>query len=808
MLDQTPMFIKVALNIPADKLFTYEVPVELQEHIAIGKRVFVSFGRRKRTGFIIEINNSCNLEKVKFVSEVLDEEPLFSEQDLRFYQWITNYFMYPLGKALAEIIPAGSEKKDFLWITPLPVTKETPLSPAQKKIWELLQQYPQGITLAGLTKVCRLKNLSSTIANLHLAGLLQIDEKQKKQLAPLREKVVKISNIGMDEQKLTRRQEELVAFLQKRGEMPLNELICSSGISSAVVKKLQDKGIIELSETEKIRATAIDSLTGENKMTPALNAQQQKALREISAHLEKNSFKPILLHGVTGSGKTEVYLNAIAQVLKNDGSAIYLVPEIALTPQLVSRISGRFGQEQIAMMHSGIAEPIRYDQWRQIRRGRIKLVIGARSALFAPLPNLKLIIVDEEHDASYKQDDRLCYHGRDMAVLRAKLERAVVVLGSATPGIRSYYNARNKKYSYLEISRRVEDKPLPEIEIVDMKAQSSLQGGSSILSDNLISAIKRTLARKEQVLLFLNKRGFDTFMICADCGYNFRCPNCAVSLKSHAAEGVIKCHYCNYTQKAMPLCPSCGGSRILNYGTGTQKLEAQIKDLFPEARIQRMDSDTTQAKGAQGKILRKLEEQEIDILVGTQMITKGHDFPFITLVGVICADTALNIPDFRAAERTFQQLTQVAGRGGRGATPGKVIIQTFNPQHFTLKHVQNHDYKSFYAEEIVFREDLRYPPFSRIINLRLSATKKETLLDQAGQLKDTAQKLCAEYGNKIEIIGPAESPLAKIKNRWRWQMLLKSENAAALHQLVRRLMQTRGKNSVRVTVDVDPENFM
>jgi primosomal protein N' (replication factor Y) len=802
------MFINIALNIPADKLFTYEVPIDLQDQIAVGKRVFVSFGRRKRTGFIIEIINSCSLEKVKSVSEVLDEEPLFSEQDLRFYQWITNYFMYPLGKALAEIIPAGSEKKDFLWITPLPLINDVSLPPAQKKVWGLLQQYPQGIALAGLTKISGLKNISGAICSLHLAGLLQIDEKQKKQLAARRQKVVILNTSKIDEEKLTRKQEELIAFLRQRGKMALHDLIRLSGTSSAIIKRLQDKGIIELSETEKIRTAVFESLTGENTIRYTLNSRQQKAFQEISAHLKKNVFTPILLHGVTGSGKTEVYLNAIAQVLENDGSAIYLVPEIALTPQLISRIQGRFDQEQIAIMHSGIAESIRYDQWRQIKRGRIKLVIGARSALFAPLPNLKLIIVDEEHDASYKQDDRLCYHGRDMAVLRAKLDCAVVVLGSATPGIRSYYNARNKKYSCLEISQRVEDKPLPEIEIIDMKAQLEAQGKAPILSVHLIAAIEMTLTKKEQVLLFLNKRGFDTFLVCADCGYNFRCPNCAVSLKNHAAEGVIKCHYCNYTKKALPVCPTCHGNRILSYGTGTQKLEAQIKNLFPEARIQRMDSDTTQAKGAQEKILQKLGGREIDILVGTQMITKGHDFPFITLVGVISADTSLNMPDFRAGERTFQQLTQVAGRGGRGTAPGRVIIQTFNPQHYALKHVQNHDYKSFYEEEIAFRKDLGYPPFSRIINVRLSATKKETLLDQAKLLGKTAKKLSAESGNKVAIIGPAESPLAKIKGRYRWQMLLKSENANALHQLARELLHKMGKSTVKITVDVDPENFM
>ena len=802
------MFINVALNIPANKLFTYGVPADLDKQIVIGKRVFVPFGRRKRTGFIIEINKSCSLEKVKSISEVLDEEPLFSEHDLKFYQWIANYFMYPLGKALAEIIPAGAEKKDFLWITPLPLIKDISLPPTQKKLLELLQQYPQGIALNHLAKISGLKNVSPIIYNLHSAGLLQIDEKQKNQLAVRKEKFASINFSKIDEAKLTRKQEELVSFLRDRETMALDDLIGQSGTSSAIIKRLQDKGIITLSENEKIRTANIESLIGQQEIKIVLNSQQEKVLREISRHLDKKAFTPILLHGITGSGKTEVYLHAIAEVLKNDGKAIYLVPEIALTPQLISRIQGRFDHEQIAILHSGIAESVRYDQWRQIKRGQIKLVIGARSALFAPLPDLRLIIVDEEHDASYKQDDRLCYHARDLAVLKAKLHHAVVVLGSATPGIRTYYNAENKKYHHLEIPQRVNDKPLPKIEIIDMKAQMETQGKAPILSDALIAAIEMTLARKEQVLLFLNKRGFDTFLVCADCGYNFRCPNCAVSLKNHAAEGVIKCHYCNYTQKAMPVCPTCHGSRILSYGTGTQKLEAEIRKLFSEARIQRMDSDTTQTKGAQEKILQKLWQREIDILVGTQMITKGHDFPFITLVGVISADTSLNMPDFRAGERTFQQLTQVAGRGGRGTSPGRVIIQTFNPQHYALVHVQNHDYKSFYEEEIAFRKDLRYPPFSRIINLRLSATKKETLWDQAKLLGKMAKKLSSPYGNKVEIIGPAESPLAKIKGRWRWQMLLKSENANALHQLARELLHKTEKSTVKITVDVDPENFM
>ncbi len=802
------MFVKIAINIPSNLSFTYEVPLNLQDRIAIGKRVFVSFGHRKRTGFIIDINDSCNLEKVKFINEILDEEPLFDRQDLRFYQWIADYFIYPLGKVLAEIIPAGPEKKELLWIRPLPLVNNFPLSPAQNKLFELLKQYPQGIALTSLTKISGLKNISPLIVGLQSAGLIQIDEKQKKQLIPQKEKIVVLNDAATKGKKLTGKQEELIAFLQKNGNMTLNELIRQSGISSAVIKKLRDKEVIDFQEREITRQAAIESLTGANIIKHSLNCEQQKAFEDISINLGKNIFKPILLHGVTGSGKTEVYLNAIAEALKNNGGAIYLVPEITLTPQLISRIQGRFDGEEIAVMHSGIAEPVRYDQWRQIKRGRIKLVIGARSALFAPLANLRLIIVDEEHDSSYKQDDRLCYHGRDLAVLRAKLDGAVVVLGSATPGIRSYYNAQIKKYTCLEISRRVENKPLPEIEIIDMKTQKEVQGRSPILSDALIAAIEKTLARKEQSLLFLNKRGFDTFLVCADCGNNFLCPNCAVSLKNHTAEGVVKCHYCNYTQKALPLCPSCGGNRILNYGAGTQKLEAEIKHLFPEARIRRMDSDTTQTKGTQQKILQELCSREIDILVGTQMITKGHDFPFVTLVGVIAADTSVNIPDFRAGEKTFQQLTQVAGRGGRGATPGRVIIQTFNPRHYVLRHVLSHDYKSFYETEIAFRQALQYPPFSRIINLRLSATNKEILLNQAKILGETARKLAAKYGNKIEIIGPAESPLAKIKGRWRRQMLLKSENTTVLHQFARDLLSKTESGKIKITVDVDPENFM
>jgi primosomal protein N' (replication factor Y) (superfamily II helicase) len=802
------MYINIALNIPADKLFTYEVPANLQQEVEIGKRVFVPFGRRKRTGFIVAINVPCDLKNIKSIAEILDDEPLFSASDLDFYQWITNYFMYPLGKTLAELIPSGSEKKDFLWITPLDLPAGISVSSAQEKILTLLQQYPHGISLHNLAGESGLKNISAIVQNLHLSGFLRIEEKNKKHLAVRSEKIVSLVDEKIAGTKLTGRQELLIEFLQKHGPMSIGNLVNKANTSSTVVNNLHLKGIIKFTASEVIRKASLKSAISRAAEKITLNHEQKLALKEISQNLGKNIFTPVLLHGVTGSGKTEIYLNAIENVLSAGGSAIYLVPEIALTPQLISRIAGRFDEQNIAVLHSGIAESIRYDQWRQIKRGKINLVIGARSALFAPLPNLKLIIVDEEHDASYKQDERLCYHARDLAVLKAKQNAATVILGSATPGVRSYFNAQTKKYRYLELKQRVNNKPLPKAEIVDMKAQKEKLGKAPILSDALISAIEETLSRKEQVLLFLNKRGFDTFLVCADCGYNFRCPNCAVSLKNHLAENLIKCHYCDYTQKALPLCPSCKGSRVLSYGAGTQKLEKEIELLFPSACVQRMDSDTTARKGAQEKILSALEKKEIDILIGTQMITKGHDFPFITLVGVISADTSLNIPDFRSAERTFQMLTQVAGRGGRGETPGRVIIQTFNPDHYALRHAQNHDYKSFYAEEIDFRKDLQYPPFGRIISLRLSSIMKDALIEEAHLLGKLARKLSARHGNIAEIIGPAESPLAKIRGRFRYQMLIKGQDINVLHQIAQELINKHKNSNVKITADVDPENFM
>ncbi|MEK7827886.1 MAG: primosomal protein N', partial [Thermodesulfobacteriota bacterium] len=464
---------------------------------------------------------------------------------------------------------------------------------------------------------------------------------------------------------------------------------------------------------------------GRNGNDIILNGAQAEALDEIRARLASGRFSPSLLHGVTGSGKTEVYLRAVDEVLRSGGGAIYLVPEIALTAQLLSRVQSRFPEREIAVIHSGIARSARYDQWKRIRSGGINLVVGARSALFAPVRNLRLIVVDEEHDPSYKQDDRLRYNARDLALVRGKAAGALVILGSATPGIQTFFRAKGGAYRLLRLPFRVDDRPLPVVEVVDMKTESDEHGRTPLLSRPLIAALGETLARRKQTLLFLNRRGFHTFLFCPDCGHVFTCPSCDLSLTHHAAMGVLKCHHCDFTSKPPTICPACRGNHVRSQGAGTERVEEEVRKFFPEARIARMDSDTTSRKGETERILRGLDRREIDILVGTQMITKGHDFPEITLVGVLAADASMNIPDFRAAERTFQLLTQVSGRGGRGDQPGRVVIQTFNPNHYAIRRAQEHDYVGFYEDELPLRRELGYPPFSRLIGLHFSSLKKE-----------------------------------------------------------------------------------
>ena len=731
------MFVRVAIPIPSAKTFTYAIPEPFVSLAVVGKRVVVPFGRKQMTGWIVEMlaEAACD-QTVKEILDLPDPEPLFGSEDLALYDWVSRYYLHPLGRVLAEILPGGIAAR-----------------PKREKWISLQPEIPAGI-------------------------------------------------------KLTPKQSALLTLLRGKGDLPLSGLE-NRFREAAFLRTLEDKGIVRLREQELFRGVGPSPEIGKSGNDIILNGAQAEALDEIRTRLASESFSPTLLHGVTGSGKTEVYLRAVDEVLRNGGGAIYLVPEIALTAQLLSRVQSRFPEREIAVIHSGVARGSRYDQWKRIRSGGINLVVGARSALFAPVRNLRLIVVDEEHDPSYKQDDRLRYNARDLALVRGKDAKALVILGSATPGLQTFFQAKHGAYQHLKLPFRVVDRPLPIVEVVDMKMERDEKGRTPLLSRSLIAALGETLAQGKQTLLFLNRRGFHTFLFCPDCGHVFTCPSCDLSLTHHVAIGVLKCHHCDFTSKPPTICPACKGNHVRSQGAGTERVEDEVAKFYPEARIARMDSDTTSRKGEMEKILQALDRREIDILVGTQMITKGHDFPEITLVGVLAADASMNIPDFRAAERTFQLLTQVSGRGGRGDQPGRVVIQTFNPNHYAIRRAQHHDYAGFYEDELPLRRELGYPPFSRLIGLHFSSLKKDEGKKAVAEIGKRAREMAATLtAGKADVIGPAESPLARLRGRYRWQMLLRGKESRPLHLLAEKLMEGAERNGLEIRVDVDPVHFM
>jgi len=509
-----------------------------------------------------------------------------------------------------------------------------------------------------------------------------------------------------------------------------------------------------------------------------------------------------LIHGVTASGKTEVYLRAMEEVAEAGGGSIFLVPEISLTAQMLGAVKGRFGKAA-AVLHSRLSEGERYDEWSRIRRGEVKVVVGARSAVFAPMPNLKLIVVDEEHDPSYKQESSPRYHTRDVAARRAADAGGTLVLGSATPSVESFYWAEKGHLKLLTMPRRIDDRPLPRVELVDLR-----QTPMAIFSDRLKSAVEDRLSRGQQVILFLNRRGFSTFVLCRDCGYTERCPNCSVALTYHAATRRLQCHHCDYRRRAPVRCPKCSGGRIRYYGLGTERVEEEVRQLFPSARPLRMDRDTTSRKNAHHTILQRFRGRDADILIGTQMVAKGLDFPGVTLVGVVTADTALNLPDFRAAERSFQLMAQVSGRAGRGDDPGEVIVQTFSPEHYSLQAASRHDYLRFYAQEIAFRKELWYPPYSRLANVMSVDAASDAAEARARAAAEALRSEVESAGLKVQVLGPAPAPIEKLKGRYRWHVLVKAADSRAMSPCLDVLERLPSEVRSGIVVDVDPVSVL
>jgi primosomal protein N' (replication factor Y) (superfamily II helicase) len=746
-MTETPScIIEVAVPLPMEKTFHYRVPPALLARVAAGKRVFVPFGGRKLTAYVLCFVESSDVGRIKEIFDVLDEDPLWTDNELEFFRWIAAYYLHPLGEVLKTALPTG-------------INLQT--------------------------------RKSSTGSGEKISGGRSVR----------RETYYLPDNGPSPAKALGAKAAEVLELIRTEGEVPSTELRGRFGQCSQQLKRLTELGLVTGEERELFRDPFRED-TVERDTPRQLNHHQQSALDTLLTALDKREFAPYLLHGVTGSGKTEVYLQAIAHSLEQGMNALVLVPEISLTPQLVQRFRARFGS-CIAILHSALSDGERYDEWRRIRRGLPRIVIGARSALFAPLERIGIIVVDEEHEASFKQADGLRYNARDLALVRGRMERAVVMLGSATPLITSLYAVEQGRLGLLSLPERVRGVPMPTVDTVPM------QGVKTTISPQLHQALEETLAAHGQAIIFLNRRGFATFLVCNECSQPLTCPNCSVTLTYHRSRGQSVCHYCDYAVPAPGTCPACGCLELRELGAGTERVEHDLRELLPAARIMRMDSDTTSGKGSHARLLSRMADATADILIGTQMITKGHDFPGVTLVGVINGEASLNMPDFRSAERTFQVLSQVFGRAGRGDTPGRVVLQALNPTHYAIQCAIGHDSASFYRQELEFRREAGYPPFAFLAGMGISGTAEQAVEQRGKTTAHLLMQLKKELALRVEVLGPAPAPLYRLRGRFRRQILLKSPSREALRRLIAAWLGRRETlSNIREFIDIDPIDMM
>jgi len=804
------IYIEVAIALPVFQTFTYSVPESFDDFTATGKRVLVPFGRRRETGYVFGQSQSSNVKEVKPILEILDEQPLYPSSMVPFFKWISDYYKYPIGQVVKNALPGGLNTRDYVSVA---ITEKGQheldrgrLTPIAKDILSQLQS--GSILMKDLSKKVNHDKPSTLLGAFERCGW--ITKKWELTAAKTKarlERFVCLADTDLSLKGLSEARSKIIEVLKVEGEISLKKLKEFVPTAATLIKRLERDGYVTISSKRVYRDPFGEPI--EPDRTHILNPEQLKAVSRSTDFLTKG-YKTFLLRGVTGSGKTEVYMQVAAEVLKTKRTVLVLVPEIALITQMERRFRARFG-ECVSVLHSALSAGERYDQWSRIAQGAATVGIGARSAIFAPFSNIGVIIVDEEHDASYKQEGSLRYNARDLATVRAKQNECLALLGSATPSIQSYYNVVTKKFSELTLKTRVEQRPMPDISIVDLRQTRDMRGIQRFITPDLQQAMKASLERDEQILLFLNRRGYASFPICGACGQPMRCKHCDISLTLHQQANAYRCHYCGFSRSAASRCEFCGSTKIRHMGLGTEKLEAMVASIFPKARIARMDRDTTQRKGSILKLLKGLNNKTTDILVGTQMVAKGHDFPNITLVGIICADLSLSFPDFRAGERTFQLLAQVSGRAGRGDRPGRVVLQTYNPGHFSIAAARQQDFIAFYRQEISFRKALNYPPFSRMIQLKISGRDSQDTENHARLLGDLCRVLKTkhpDYDQQVEIMGPIEASLTRIAGRFRWQLLLKGLNAKALHQFVNQFLSENptafARQPVRVAIDVDP----
>jgi primosomal protein N' (replication factor Y) (superfamily II helicase) len=859
-MKKATVFIEVAVDAPVKNTLTYILPARLEKNCEKGKRVVAPLGRRKVTGYVISFPKECeiNVDSLKEVEAVIDDVPLFTDDLLRLFQWASGYYFAPLAEVIKTALPAGTNVKS---IRSIQITKKgrSEVSSLDEKSGRktMAREFLSFMNEKGRINYDKIESVfgkkvsGPVISKFIKDGFLdqsyimsspKVKEKSERGIEllknPAQKEIEKLEKRAPQQAKLLK---ELVTI--KRTS--LKDLKGGYKSPGRIGKELEKAKYVKFIEIKKER----DLFSRPIKISPPpdkLMENQTKSIKSIVKGIESNVFHAYLLYGVTGSGKTEVYIRSIDHARNQGKSAILLVPEIALTPQLIARFKQRFDNEDVAVLHSALSSGERYDQWWRIKRGKAKIVIGARSAVFAPVSDLGLIVVDEEQESAYKQDHGFMYNGRDLAVMRAKMEKAAVVLGTATPSMESAFNASKKEaYNLLVLPERVDNRPMPDITVVDMNSQISLEdespspksvkikdqdriGAAKMISAPLREAITRTIADNQQVILFLNRRGVSSVTVCVDCGHRMTCPACDVGLVHHKTctpkadryfgepckDGYLLCHYCGYHISTPDVCPNCRGIRVYNFGAGTEQVESALIGLFPEAAIMRMDSDVMTGKKSWFEKIEKISRGEVDIIIGTQMVAKGHDLPGVTLVGVLLADQGLNIPDFRAAEKTFQMITQVSGRAGRGKVPGRVFVQTFNAEHFAVQNALKNDFKTFYGLEAGLRRSFWYPPFARTANLRIVGINEKHVKESSKKLGAMAKRKSnlKSFQSKVKILGPAPAPISRIRGKSRFMLFVKADQPSTMSSFLTVLMNsyngTKTPAGVNIEIDRDPLSML
>jgi len=851
-------FLEVAIPAPIWKTLTYSIKKEeplidlFQEtEQLIGRRVLVPLSKRKLTGYVLSVSQESPTGfTVKSIVELIDSVPIFHSNQVPFFRWIANYYHYPIGQVVETALPGGHMRKTGKRLVVNPETGALPhegnaLNSDQKALFERIQNKGY-LSIAATRKLLSDKTSSRQIKELIRHKCVQLEEYLQQESSQEKNELcyrilypcgIDLDGIG-DLSQFDNHKERIINHYVQQLSIPetkslyLLELLAKDfkdgfvsgrelrkrykGSTTRLLDSMKKMGLVE-SGKRRIYRNPLGEQYEFIKHPEILTKEQNNVLEILLPAIEQRSYKPFLLHGVTGCGKTEVYLQCTEEILDKGRDVLVLVPEIALATQLEAGFVSRFG-DKVVLLHSGLTAGEKYDQWSLAATSKARIVIGARSAIFAPLKDPGLIIVDEEHDTAYKQDDGFRYNARDLALLRGRFHDSVVILGSATPSITSFYHTTTGKYQLLTMEKRVTKRPLPKVHIVDMREVKE-SGGKKLFSNQLSGHLLTNFKRSKQSLLLLNRRGFSTTMICQECGNICGCRHCHVSLTYHKKKNKLLCHYCDFQQRVDTVCETCKSPTLVPFGFGTERVEEELQYLLPAAKIARLDADTGKDRRKFLTILRKMRNREIDILIGTQMIAKGHHFPHVTLVGVVWADSGLAIPDFKASERTFQLLSQVTGRAGRGDETGEVIIQTMHPDHYAIDYSGSHDYLRLYNHEITIRKTVGYPPFTKLINLKVVSESEFDVRQSAHKIGAFCRKaihvleksIQATQNKVVEVSGPAPAPIDRIQGKYRWQLLLKSSDIEQLHSLCRQVVTDQNKllvGKAKLVVDVDPENMM